>query len=322
MNRIVSIALVLIAGTTTLAGQTGESKVAPKNSAIARTPDGHPDLQGVWTHGTLTPFERPPALGTKAFYTDAELADVQRQATDRRSNRSSSQPGDVGGDNEAFVDTGYTFLRTRQTSIVVDPPDGRIAFLPEAEKKRQFNLTNMDDFETMSTWDRCITRSPMLMLPAGYNNGIRIVQTPTNVVVESEQIHEARIVPIDGRPHSPSALRSWTGDPRGRWEGDTLVIDSTNYNDRGWISTHAASGRLRGTSNSAALHVVERFTPLDPNTIQWEMTVEDPNVFAKPWRASLLLNRSDDYLIYEYACHEGNQAIELFLRGARFGEKR
>jgi hypothetical protein len=278
-------------------------------------------MQGVWTHGTLTPFERPASLGTKAFYTEAEVAEVERQALARRANPAAARPGDVGGDNEAFVDGDYTYLRTHQTSIVVDPPDGRLPFRPEVEKKREFNNSNRDDFETMSPWDRCITRSPTLMLPAGYNNGIRIVQTRGFVTIEVEQIHEACIVPTDGRPHVDPRVTTWTGDPRGRWDGDTLVVDSTNYHDRGWLSTHAGSGRLRGTPNSTALHIVERFTMIDQNTIQYEMTVDDPQTFTQPWRASLLLNRSDEYRIYEYACHEGNAAIELVLRGARAEEK-
>jgi hypothetical protein len=204
---------------------------------------------------------------------------------------------------------------------LVDPPDGRLPLRPEAEKKREFNTSNRDDFETMSSWDRCITRSPTLMLPTGYNNGTRIVQTPGFAMIESEEIHEARIIPTDGRPHLDRSVTAWTGDPRGRWEGDTLVVDTTNYHDRGWISTHAGSGRLRGVPNSTALHIVERFTMIDQNTIQYEMRVDDPGSFTQPWRASLLLNRSNDYQIYEYACHEGNAAIELVLRGARAEEK-
>jgi hypothetical protein len=159
------------------------------------------------------------------------------------------------------------------------------------------------------------------LLPAGYNNGIRIVQTPKFVMIEAEQIHEARIIPTDGRPHVDPSVTAWTGDPRGRWDGDTLVVDSTNYHDRGWISTHGGSGRRRGAPHSPALHIVERFRLIDQNTIQYEMTVEDPKTFTKPWRASLLLNRRDDYHLYEYACHEGNAAIELVLRGARAEER-
>jgi hypothetical protein len=313
--------MIVASGFVKLTAQTHGKAESAKPWTPPRTPDGHPDMQGVWTHGTLTPFERPTALGTKAFYTESEAAEVERQAQARRANPPPDRPGDVGGDNEAFMDSGYRYLRTRQTSILVDPPDGRLPFRPEAEKKREFNTTSQDDYETMSPWDRCITRSPTLMLPGVYNNGTRIVQTPGFVMIEVEEIHEARIIPMDGRPHADSSITTWTGDSRGRWEGDTLVVDNTNYTDRGWISTHAGSGRLRGAPNSTALHIVERFTMIDQDTIQYEMTVDDPQTFTRPWRASLLLNRSDDYRIYEYACHEGNAAIELVLRGARAEEQ-
>ena len=298
------------------------ASTAATGAPIPRTADGHPDFQGTWIHGTATPFERPPGLGDKAFYTDAEAAEMARQLAARRANppAASQRPGDVGSDNEAFVDTDSVYLPTHQTSIVVDPPNGRIPFRPEAEKRRDFNLNNFDDFESMSPWDRCISRGPTLMLPAGYNNGTEFVQTAQAIVIAAETLHEARIVPLDGRPHAAAAVRSWTGDPRGRWEGDTLVVDSTNFLERGWIATHAGAGRLRGTPITAALHIVERFTMLDRDTIRYELTATDPGVFTSPWTASLLLHRSSNYQIYEYACHEGNAAIELFLRGARAEE--
>jgi hypothetical protein len=278
------------------------------------------DLHGTWTNGTLTAFERPPALGTKAFYTPDEALEQERQAAERRANRT-RRPGDVGSDNEAFVDTGYKLVSTRQTSLIVDPPDGRIPIRPEAEARRDFNLENLDSFETMSPWDRCITRSPTHLFPAGYNNGYQIVQTPTHVVIVSEMIHEARVVPLDERPHLNGRIRQWLGDSRGWWEGKTLVIDTTNFHDRGWISTHAGSGRLRGVPHSTALHIVERLTPVDPDTIIYEMTVDDPEIYLRPWTFSIPLIRSDDYQIHEYACHEGNEATGLMLRGARTLER-
>jgi hypothetical protein len=227
-----AVALLLASGVAPMLAQSRGKTEPPKKWSPPRTPDGHPDMQGVWTHGTQTPFERPPALGTKAFYTTEEVAELERQAAARRANPPAPRAGDVGGDNEAFVDGDYKWMRTRQTSIVVDPPDGRLPLRPDAEKRREFNTSSRDDFETMSSWDRCITRSPTLMLPTGYNNGTRIVQTPGFVMIESEEIHEARIVPTDGRPHLNASLTAWTGDPRGHWEGDTLVIDNTNYHDR------------------------------------------------------------------------------------------
>jgi hypothetical protein len=278
------------------------------------------DLQGIWTSGTITAFERPVALGEKAYYTEAEIAEQERAAAERRANRV-RRPGDVGSDNEAFVDTGYKAVSTRQTSLIVDPSDGRIPFLPDAERRREFNVANVDDFETMSPWDRCITRSPTALFPAGYNNGYQIVQTSTHVVIVTEMIHEARIIPLDGRPHVDPRLRLWSGDSRGRWEGSTLVVETTNFHGRGWIATHAGSGRLRGTPHSEALHIVERFTRTDADTLLYQMTVSDPDVYARPWTFSMPLVRNDSYRIFEYACHEGNQATELILRGARTLER-
>src|SRR5262249_54602876 len=153
---------------------------------------------------------------------------------------------------------------TRQTSLVVDPPDGRIPLRPEAEQRRDFNLKNMDSYETMSPWDRCITRGPSALFPASYNNNYQIVQTRDAVMIMTEEIHEARVVPLDGRKRLGSGLRFWSGDSRGHWEGTTLVVDTTNFNDKGWFTTYAGSGRIRGVQYSEALHTVERLTPTAP----------------------------------------------------------
>jgi hypothetical protein len=153
--------------------------------------------------------------------------------------------------------------------------------------------------------------------PAGYNNAYQIIQTPGYVVIASEMIHEARIIPTDGRPHRPPSLRSMTGDSVGRWEGDTLVVETTNYNDKGSIATASTAGRIRGVPQSEALHVVERFRRVDAGTISYTVTVEDPNVYTRPWTVTMPLVRDDDYRIYEYACHEANYAVANILRGAR-----
>jgi hypothetical protein len=290
--------------------------------AIPTTAHAQSDLQGTWTNGTLTPFERPAPLAAKAFFTPEEAAAEERQTTERRnSGRNIRRPGDVGNDNEAFVDSGYKLVSTRQTSLIVDPPDGRIPIRPEAEKTRDFNLASLDSFETMSPWDRCITRSPTNLFPAAYNNGYQIVQTTDYVMIMSEMIHEARIIPLDGRPHVRSRLGQWLGDSRGRWEGQTLVVDTTNFHDRGWIATHAGTGRLRGVPHSKSLHLVERLTRVDATTLVYEATIDDPEVFERAWTFSMPFVKSDDYTIYEYACHEGNQATGLMLRGARTLER-
>jgi hypothetical protein len=315
---LAAIACVLLLPVS-LGAQVPETTVGAKPAWTApRTADGQPDLQGTWTNGTVTPFERPAAQADKPFLTEEEAAAVDRQAAERRANPDRSRrPGDVGGDNEAFVDRDYKVTSTRQTSLVVDPPDGRVPILPAAEQQRAFNVTSVDSYERMSPWDRCITRGPTALFPTGSNNGYQIIQTPTYVVIVHEMIHEARVIPLDGRPHTSPNVRLWSGDSRGRWEGATLVVDTTNFHDKGWITTHAGSGRLRGVPHSEALHLVERFTRVDADTIAYSMTIDDPNVYARPWTFSIPLTRNDTYQIFEYACHEGNQATGLILRGAR-----
>ena len=294
----------------------------PKTWAAPHTADGQPDLQGMWTNATITPFERPRALAEKQFLTEAEAAALERQTADRLAVVDDApRRGDVGSYNTFWSDSGTKVASTRQTSLVVDPPDGRVPVTTAAERKRDFNLTNTDSFESMSPWDRCITRGPGRMFPAGYNNAYQILQTPGYVVILHEMIHEARIIPVTGRPHLDDRRRSWTGDSVGRWEGNTLVVDTTNFNDKGWIATNAASGRIRGVPHSDALHLVERFARVDADTISYDVTIDDPKVFERPWKVSIPLSRDENYQMFEYACHEGNRAVEGILRGARAEER-
>jgi hypothetical protein len=206
---------------------------------------------------------------------------------------------------------------------VVDPPDGRVPLRPEAEQHRDDALArSADEPEFMSVWDRCISRGvPGWIIPAGYNNAYQIVQTADFVVIHSEMIHDARIVPLDGRAPLPASLRLWEGDSRGHWEGDTLVVETTNFGDRNWIATSAASGRIKGIPQSTALRIVERFTRVAPDRIDYEARIEDPEVFTRPWTLAFPLMRDQEYRIYEYACHEGNRAVEGVLRGARYQER-
>jgi hypothetical protein len=174
----------------------------------------------------------------------------------------------------------------------------------------------------MSPWDRCITRGvPAGMFPAGYNNAYQILQTPGYVVIFSEMIHEARIIPLDSGPHPGTGIRQWNGDSRGRWEGNTLVVETTNFNGKGWIATNAGAGRIRGIEQSASARVWERFTRIDEDTINYEVTIEDPAVYTKPWKLTIPLERDPGYMIFEYACHEGNRATENILSGGRAKEK-
>ena len=300
-----------------------QSTRSPHAWTPPRTPDGQIDLQGVWTNATITPFERPASLRDKAFLTKAEAASLERQAAERRDQDGAPpQPGDVGNYNQAWFDSGEHVVSTLRTSLVIDPPDGRVPLGPEAEAARNNNTAHENDsYEFMSVWDRCITRGvPGGMFPAGYNNAYQIVQTPGFVVIHYEMIHEARIIPLGGA-HPPAYMRAWNGDSRGRWDGRTLVVDTTNYNGKGWITTSAAGGRIKGVPQTPSLHVVERFTPIDANTIDYEATLDDPAMFARPWTVSIPLHRDAGYRIFEYACHEGNHAVENVLRGARAQER-
>jgi hypothetical protein len=279
------------------------------------------DLQGTWTNATITPFERPAALAGKEFLSPKEAQELEAQAAGNRVDRAPSA-GDVGNYNQFWFDSGSKVVKTNRTSLVVEPKDGRVPVRPEAEARRDYNAAhNADSYEYMSVWDRCITRGvPAGMFPAGYNNAYQIMQAPGYVVILYEMIHEARIIPIDGRPHAPSGVKMWNGDSRGRWEGNTLVVDTTNYNDKGWIGTSASTGRIKGIPQSESLHVVERFTRVDRNTINYEVTIDDPKIFTGPWKVAIPLNRDPEYKIFEYACQEGNHAVENVLSGGRAQE--
>jgi hypothetical protein len=322
MRRHIALAFVVL---TTLAPATlvGQSKRVSNQWTASRTLDGQPDLQGIWTNATITPFERPAALRDKAFFTEAEARQFERQAATVRDEDGPPRAGDVGSYNQFWFDSGERVVSTRRTSLVIDPPDGRVPLRPEAEAARDYASAHQrDSYEFMSVWDRCITRGvPGGMFPAGYNNAYQIVQTPGYVVIHYEMIHEARIIPIDGRPHLPAHVRLWNGDPRGRWDGNTLVVETTNYNSKGWVATSAAGGRIKGIPQTESLHVIERFTLVDPNTIDYEATIDDPAMFTRPWTVSIPLHRNSAYRLYEYGCHEGNRAIENMLRGARAEEK-
>ena len=295
---------------------------ARKTWTLGHTPDGQPDLQGVWTNPTITPFERPSELAGKPVLTTEEAAQLEERAARNRVDRPPAE-GDVGNYNQFWFDSGTKVVATRQTSLVVDPPDGRVPVKPEAEAKRDFNLAhNADSYEYMSVWDRCITRGiPGAMFPAGYNNAYEIVQIPGYVVIHYEMIHNVRVIPLDGRPHLPAYIKLWDGDSRGHWEDNTLVVDTTNYNGKGWISTSAAGGRIKGIAQSEALHVVERFTRVDADTIHYEVTIDDPSVYTRPWKVSIPMSRDPQYQIFEYACHEGNHGVEGALRGGRAQDK-
>jgi hypothetical protein len=319
--RILVLSVALLGAGAMRAQAPAKSTGTAKTWTQGRTADGQPDLEGFWTNPTLTPFERPVELGTKAFLTAEEAAKIEAQAAANRVDRP-PQPGDVGSYNQAWFDSGTKVVGTRATSLVVEPANGRVPVRPEAEAVREFNLAHVADAPEYGTpWDRCITRGiPAGMFPAGYNNAYRIVQIPGYVVILYEMIHETRFIPLGNSPHISSNIRQWNGDPRGHWEGKTLVVDTTNYNSKGSIASSAATGRIKGIPQSEDLHVIERFTRVDRDTIRYEVTIDDPKIYTAPWKVSIPLTRDADYTIYEYACHEGNEAMKNILSAGRAAE--
>ncbi len=297
-----------------------------------RTSWGDPDLQGVWSNETITPFERPADQADREFLTEDEVAAAEgrtaaRLERDRLAGPPKTEPPPVGGNvgayNLVWMDSGTKVVGTRRTSLVVEPPNGRVPLRPETEARRERALEReTDSYENMSPWDRCITRGiPGAMFPAGYNNFYRILQMPNHVVIVYEMIHEARIIPLDQRPRLGPEMRFWNGDPRGRWEGATLVVETTGFDDRGWIATSSSQARVKGTPQTSELRVVERFTRVDDQTIDWQVTIEDPEIYTSPWTVAIPLVARPAGRLYEYACHEGNHALSNILRGARVQER-
>ncbi len=297
------------------AAQTSEKKWTPP-----RTLDGKPDLEGIWTNVTLTPLERPPELGNKQFFTPAEAAQYEKETIQR--NNADRRDGPAEADvsrayNDFWWDRGTKVVPTLRTSLIVNPADGRIpALTAEAQEKaaaraRERREHPADGPEDRSLSERCIlwpTAGPP-MLPSFYNNNYQIVQGPDYVEVLVEMIHDVRVIPTDGRPHLPATVRQWMGDPQGHWEGNTLVVDTTNFTDK---------TNFRGADDK--LHLIERFTRTGPDSMLYEFTVDDPSAFVKPWTAQIPMARAKGPIL-EYACNEGNYAMKGILAGARAEEK-
>ena len=298
--------------------------------AVPRTADGQPDLQGIWANNSATPLQRPEQLAGKTVLSDEELAELTQKVNEFRNNE---QAGDLLGDrliqqalgnseyNDFDVVTGnYNafWLVERnldnRTSLIIDPPDGRIPALTTAAEalassRREYSREHPSDGpEDRSLGDRCLHfEAPRLS--AGYNSYFQILQTPDHVAIMQEMGHISRVIPLDGRPHVDDGVRLWTGDSRGHWDGDTLVVETTNY-----------SGETRYSGASAGLRLVERFTRVAPDTIQHEITLDDSDTWTKPWTVMLVLKSTEDP-IFEYACHEGNYSMPGILGGARLDEQ-
>ena len=317
------VMVVAMALAATVAAAIPASAQSAESETVMRTPDGQPHISGIFTFRTLTPLQRPAALEGQERLGAEEAA--QFEASERiRLNRDLFDPitgapnagyqsraeGGVLSYNEFWYERGIELTADKRTSLVVDPPSGRIPFKPEyqeAAQIRRLNLRNgfADHYTDRSLADRCIMgfNAGPPMVSSAYNNNVQIFQVPGYVVILNEMVHNARIIPIDGRPHGD--LRQWSGDSRGRWEGETLVVETRNF--------------LRETSlggSSADTYLVERFRRMDPDTVMYEFTVEDPNNFTGPWTAMMPLRRTDGPL-FEYACHEGNIGMEGIMAGAR-----
>ena len=301
------------------------------DAAVPRTPDGRPDLQGVWTGSTLTSLERPEEYADLAFLTEEDVAALERVATeqqfaprpvDPKTGVPLTQDG-VGDYNPEWFDSGTTILPSKRTSLVVDPADGRIPYRQEAlDYQRAYGTPPYDSHVDLDTGERCLGDGALTMVWLGYNPNHQIVQTTDHVVILHEMFHERRIIPLDGRPHVGGGIRQWNGDLRGRWEGDTLVVDSKNFVDRWRDYRFTAVWR----APSPTLHLVERYTRLDAETMLYTVTVTDPERFTSPWTIETYLTTNQAARgvttgpLYEYACHEGNYGARNILSGARAAE--
>jgi hypothetical protein len=317
-----SLAVMISAASISIAGQAASSK--PRK--VPRTVDGRPDLQGVWDFRTITPLERPAELGDKATLTAAEAAEFERSRARNQDDRTPTPGAKVNGAetnadvsrayNDFWWDFGKKVVSTRATSLIVDPPNGQMPPLTPAGKKRSEERRAARERialgpEDRGVGERCILgfNSGPPMLPSAYNNNVQIFQNGDTVVLLNEMVHNARVIPLDGRSHLPSTVRQWVGDSRGRWEGDTLVIETTNFGDE-----------TAFPNSSAKLRLTERLSRPDADTLLYEFTVNDPSTWTRPWTARVPMSLTTEPL-YEYACHEGNYGMMNLLSAARYGEK-
>jgi hypothetical protein len=323
--------LAIVIGVVSQFPVPAQTPVSPRTSNAGRTwtpprtPDGQFDLQGIWDFSTITPLERPTALGDKDVFTNEEAAAFE-QAENQRLNRDlidpkkggvNYPPGGVVPYNEFWYERGNTVIETRRTSLIVDPPDGRLPpFTPdgqkrvdaqaEASREDQLGRARADSWEDRPLQERCIVglNEGPPMTPGAYNNHVQILQARGYVVLLTEMIHSARIVPLDGRSHLPGELRQWRGSSRGRWEGRTLVVETANFR-----------GQTNVRGSSANMHLIERLTRVDADTLLYEFTVTDPTTWTRPWTAAIPMRRAEGPM-YEYACHEDNYGMRGMLRGA------
>ena len=297
-----------------------------------RTPWGKPDLQGIWDFRTITPLERPEDLGDKAFLTAEEAAAAEQAEVERnlelweQEAQRTEAGGNVGAYNNFWMDRGTRAVETRRTSLITYPPSGRFPELSEvgaerAEARRAHMAEHpADSYTDRNSSDRCIVgfNAGPPITPLAYNQNMQLFQTPDQVVIYTEMVHTPRIVPLDDRAPLDPSIRLWSGNSRGHWEGNTLVIETANFNDkRQWIPLTSGGS---GVTSTAGMTLVERFTRVDDDTLEYTFTVTDPDTWASDWTASMTMQRTESPL-FEYACHEGNYSMEGILSGHRADER-
>ena len=345
-SRIISALFALVVVILVPGYALAQAPGAKPASGVPRTPDGKPDLQGFWDFRTLTPLERPASQANKPFLTEEEAKALQDQNANRRERAASASetrtgpraPGGgaqaVGAYNDFWIDSGSSVVGDRRTSLIVDPPDGRVpAVVPGVSRQAGSLMEDLaavppirvlatgaraDGPESRGLSERCLVgfNSGPPMVPSGYNNHIQIVQTASHVAILNEMNHDVRIVPLDSRAPLPGSLRQWAGVSRGRWEGDTLVVRTTNFTDK--TASFSPSVAI-AVGSGATLTLIERFRRADATTLHYEFTVEDPSTFIRPFTALVPMQKSDQP-VFEYACHEGNYGLMNVLRGARAEE--
>jgi len=320
--------LVSCLAPTAEAGQTAPG--VPNVTEPPRLADGRPDLHGVWDFRTITPLQRPRGLGDRAALTEEEAAAAEARAAETQTALVESIGGKIGAYNAFWFDLGTNVVSSRQTSLIVDPPDGRLPPLADGATRQVGSLTRdvpgerpvrfrsggigLAGPEDRALAERCLLgfNSGPPMMPSGYNNNMQLFQTSDHVVVVNEMVHDARIIPLDGRPHL-DGIRQWMGDARGYWDGDTLVVESRNFTAK---TSSFDPGATSSLGSGETLHLTERFTRLDEDTLLYEYTVDDSTTFTRPFTVALPMRKSDAP-VFEYACHEGNYGLLNILRGAR-----
>ena len=316
LTTVVSALLCVTAAVAPHAQTTGDW-TAP------RTGWGEPDLQGIWTNATLTPIERPDALAGQDLLTAEEAAELEVTSAERRAATDRFIPGNVGAYNQFWMDGGTNVTGDRRTALIVDPPDGKIPWTAGGRRRlaadtAKYGVGPFESWVDADTGERCLTDGLPFVPLQGYNMNYHVLQSPGWVAILNEMFHEYRLIPVDGRPHATGDIGQWLGDARGRWEGDTLVVETTNFADLGhflWRATWRAA--------RSSLRLVERFTRVDEETLDYEFTMTDPAMFTRPWTALVPMTTNQESRgvtsgpMFEYACHEGNYGLLNIMRGAR-----